>query len=78
MKPWRVGDKIGAGVVYLPDTMTKKAYTAACQSAQIESAAKYIIGLGSIEARRGYINKFPKDRREELQNKVKELWEKSR
>ena len=76
MRPWREGDPVGAGEVYLPDTKTKKAYTKACKDQIIESAARQVIRMRSIEQRRAFIAKHPNQ--EELKIKVRELWEESR
>lgn len=75
MNPWREGDPVGAGVVYLPDTKTKQAYARACKRLWIESAARHAISLRTLQARRDFINSYPAEAREELKSKVKELWE---
>lgn len=75
MNPWREGDPVGSGVVYLPDTKTKQAYARACKRLWIESAARHAISLRTLQARRDFINSYPAEAREELKNKVKELWE---
>lgn len=75
MKPWREGDPVGAGVVYLPDTKTKQAYARACKRLWIESAAQHAISLRTLQARRDFINSYPPEAREELKDRVRELWE---
>lgn len=73
MNPWREGDPVGMGEVYLPDTKTKLAYSKACRLQSIESAAQYVLSLRSIEQRRAFIAKHPSQ--EELKIRVKKLWE---
>jgi len=75
MRSWREGDPVGTGVVYLPDTKTREAYTRACKLLRIESAAQHAISLPTLHQRRKFIDSYPAEAREELKNKVKELWE---
>ena len=72
MRPWREGDPVGAGEVYLPDSKTKQAYTNACKRQWIESAARHVLRLSRIEQRRAFIAKHPAQ--EELKQKVRDLW----
>ena len=73
MRPWREGDPVGAGEVYLPDTKTKQAYAKACKGQMIESAARHVLSLPSLEQRRAFIAKHPTQ--EELKHRVRKLWE---
>ena len=75
MRPWREGDPVGAGVVYLPDTKTKQAYARACKRLWIESAAKHAISLPTLHQRRNFIDSYPLDALEALKDRIKELWE---
>jgi hypothetical protein len=74
MQPWRLGDPVGMGEVYLPDKKAREAYGKACVEAVIESAAKHVASLPSITSRRAYIDSFPADRREALKQKITEVW----
>ena len=78
MKPWREGDPVGAGIVYLPDTKTKGAYAKACRSLFLDSAAQHVISLSKLEARRDFIRDYPAQAQEELKDRVRELWERQR
>ena len=75
MKSWREGDPVGAGAVYLPDTKTKQAYANACKRLWLDSAAQHAISLPTLQARRDFINSYPAQAREELKDRVRELWE---
>ena len=72
MKPWRPGDPVGRGVVYLPDQKTRDAYWRAVNEALIDSAARHVISLPSIEARREYIERHRHG--EALKARVSDLW----
>lgn len=74
--PWGEGDLVGMGIVYLPDTKTKKAYSEACQRQIIETAARHVLSLPSLEQRRAFIAKHPAQ--EELKHRVRKLWEESK
>lgn len=73
MKPWTGG--IGGGEIYLPDEATKAAYGKACRAAIIDSAARHVINLGSLEARRAFIAKYPAKMQDSLKARIKEIWE---
>ena len=75
MRPWREGDPVGTGVVYLPDTKTREAYTRACKFLRIKSAAQHAIGLRTLQERRDFINSYPIGERETLKEQIKKLWE---
>ena len=72
MKPWQPGDPIGRGEVYLPDSKTRAAYWRAVNQALMDSAARHVISLPSIEARREYIERHRHS--EALKARVSELW----
>jgi hypothetical protein len=72
---WKVGDPVGIGETYLPTRDSKEAYNAACNEALLDSAAKYAIELGTVEARRNFISTWPEIRRNALKAKIKTLWE---
>lgn len=78
MRPWREGDPIGAGVVYLPTKAVSAAYTAACLRAMQEATAKAIATEPSLEARRLKMAKATAGQPEKyaiwLQNRVTEIW----
>lgn len=76
MRPWREGDPVGAGEVYLPDSKAKQAYTNACKRQLIESAARHVLSLPSLEQRRAFIAKHPA--KEDLKHRVRELWEENK
>jgi hypothetical protein len=73
LRPWREGDPVGAGEVYLPDSKTKQAYTKACKDQMVESAARHVLSLPSLEQRRAFIANHPAQ--EELKHRVRKLWE---
>jgi hypothetical protein len=72
-QPWKVGDPIGSGEIYLPDRKTQKAYGDACRAALIESAAQHVLSLRTLQDRRAFIEKHPNA--EAIKVRVKELWE---
>lgn len=74
MKPWRLGDPVGMGEVYLPDSKTRAAYGKACRAAVIDSAAKHAINLPTLQRRREFINSYPAAAREALKDRIRELW----
>lgn len=74
MQPWRPGDPVGMGLVYLPDKKTRDAYGKACRDQWIESAAKHAVQLPTLQARRDFINSYPAGARGQLKDRVAELW----
>lgn len=74
MQPWRLGDPVGMGEVYLPDKKTREAYGKACRDAWLESAARHVASLPTINARRLCIDSFPANSREALKQKIMEVW----
>ena len=52
MTPWKPGDPIGAGIVYLPDAETRAAYHAADQLAKKTAMARRLLNAPVSEARR--------------------------
>jgi len=74
MKPWKPGDPVGIGVVYLPDKKTRAAYGKACRDLWIDSAAKHAISLPTLHQRREFIDSYPLDARDALKVRVAELW----
>jgi len=78
LRPWRDGDPIGMGEAYLPDTKTKRAYSSACKSLMIESAARHILGMRDINKRRIAIEAYPEIMKEQLKAKITRLWDNQR
>lgn len=78
MRPWREGDPVGAGEVYLPDTKTKQAYANACKRIWLDSAAHRAISLPTLQLRREFINNYPAKEREALKDKIRKLWEENK
>lgn len=74
MTPWKPSDGL-CGIICLPDRRTRAAYGDACRAAIIESAAKHAIGLGSLQDRRAFIDRYPGNIRDELKKRIKELWD---
>tara|TARA_R110000765_G_C18470694_1_gene551112 strand:+ start:31 stop:288 length:258 start_codon:yes stop_codon:yes gene_type:complete len=77
MTPWREGDPVGIGEVYLPDDKHKKTYSLACKRLIIESAAFHVLKLKTIDKRREFINSYPQAGQADLKSRVKELWGKA-
>lgn len=77
MTPWREGDPVGIGEVYLPDDKHKKTYSLACKRLIIESAAFHVLKLKTIDKRREFINSYPQAGQDNLKSRVKELWGKA-
>lgn len=75
MKPWRKGDPVGSGEVYLPDSKSKQAYAEACKSLWLEPAAQHAVNLPTLHARRQFLASYPNAAREELKIKILELWD---
>ena len=75
MNPWRKGDPVGSGEVYLPDSKTKQAYAEACKRLWLEPAAQHAVSLPTLQARRRFLANYPDAAREELKGKIIELWE---
>jgi len=78
LRPWRDGDAIGMGEAYLPDTKTKRAYSNACKSLMIESAARHILGMRDINKRRIAIEAYPEAIKEQLKAEITRLWDNQR
>lgn len=74
MTPWKPGDPVGMGLVYLPDKKTRDAYGKACRDQWIESAAQHAVQLPTLEARRNFINSYPAQARDQLKDRVAKLW----
>lgn len=52
MKPWKPGDPVGRGAVYLPTRAASQAYTEACLHEMSDATARAIAKEPSIEKRR--------------------------
>lgn len=74
MKPWRAGDPVGCGPVFLPTRKLIDAYTEACVDAQIHADARSICAIPRVETRRARIAMYPPLRRDLLKARVAELW----
>ena len=74
IKPWKPGDPVGGGLIYLPDQKTRDAYGKACRDQWIESAAQHAVQLSTLQARRDFINNYPMPARDQLKERVAELW----
>lgn len=74
MMPWRAGDPVGMGEVFLPDEKTKAAYTKACQDSYLTTVARHAISLPTLEERREFIANYPKGGQEALKARMQELW----
>jgi len=74
MTPWKAGDPVGNGVAFLPDSKSKRGYSEACEASMIDAAARYIIGLPSLDQRREFIERVPQARREAVKARVSVLW----
>ena len=74
MTRWKSGDPVGSGVAYLPDAVSRKAYGDACEASMIDAAARYILGLPSLDQRREFIERVPQARREAVKARVSVLW----
>ena len=73
MKPWAGG--IGGGEIFLPNDEARAAYGQACRAAIIDSAARYVINLGSLDERRAFIAKYPAKMQDSLKARIKKIWE---
>ena len=73
--PWKPGDPVGVGEVYLPDKKTREAYGRACREQWLEAAAVAVMAKRMLQERRYLINAYPVQHREALKAKVAELWE---
>tara|TARA_R100001198_G_scaffold29191_1_gene15345 strand:- start:37 stop:279 length:243 start_codon:yes stop_codon:yes gene_type:complete len=78
LRPWRDGDTIGMGEAYLPDTKTKRAYSNACKSLMIESAARHILAMRDLNKRRMAIEAYPETMKEQLKAEITRLWDNQR
>jgi hypothetical protein len=76
MKPWRHGDPVASGLVYLPDKKTRDAYGKACKELWIEPAAIHAVNLPTLHQRRKFIESYPMPERDQLKDRVSELWRK--
>ncbi len=75
-RPWRPGDPVGCGEVFLPTRKLVEAYTQACVDAQIETAARAICAMPDRETRAAAVAMYYAPRRERLKEKIRELWAK--
>lgn len=78
MRRWQPSDGIGGGEVLLPDSATQRAYGDACRDAIFDSAVDHVLGLGSLDQRRAFIDKYPHKLRDELKRRIKEKWQSGR
>lgn len=76
MQPWKPGDPVARGLVYLPDKKTRDAYGKACKELWIEPAAIHAVSLNTLHERRRFIDGYPMPERDQLKAKVAELWSK--
>jgi len=74
--PWKLGDPVGGGKIYLPDIKTKKEYASECRRMMIESAAQHVTKMRTVSERRLFISKQPIDRQEDLKIRITEIWRK--
>jgi len=58
----------------LPSKAVRASYGKACRVALIDSAARWCINLPTLKARRDFIAKQPEATRDELKQRIKELW----
>jgi hypothetical protein len=66
------------GEAYLPDTKTKRAYSNACKSLMIESAARHILEMRDLNKRRMAIEAYPETMKEQLKAEITRLWDNQR
>lgn len=74
MKPWKAGDPVGCGIVFLPTKKLIAAYVDACVEEQISTDARAICAIPSVQTRRARIAMYPEARRDLLKARVAELW----
>jgi hypothetical protein len=74
MTPWRKGNKIGSGEVYLPDDDARAAYGSACLDAILYATAKQVLRMKELAERRQFIANYPQALQPELKEKIKALW----
>jgi len=75
LTPWSKGDPVGQGQAFLPDSRSKREYANACREQIITSAARTVVALSDINARRRFINAFPEALQDDLKAHVRALWE---
>lgn len=76
MKPWRPGDPVGCGEVFLPTRKHAEEYTAACRAAIITADARAICAIPELATRRAQIARYPEKHRAALKARIAELWNK--
>jgi len=74
MTPWKSGDPVGSGAVYMPDAKTKRAYSDQCKSEMIESYARHVLTLQTIQQRRKYLDMLSGSICEAVKASVSVLW----
>lgn len=74
MTPWRPGDPVGRGAVFLPTPAIRAAYHAACAAERIDATARAVLALPTLPERRARIEQCPERDRDALRARVTELW----
>jgi hypothetical protein len=78
LTPWKPGDPIATGQIYLPDAESRAAYGAEVQRQLIESWARLVLQGRDINTRRARIRACPRSMQDQVKARVTELWEERR
>lgn len=73
-RPWKPGDPIGCGEVFLPTRKAVEEYTAACIAAQITADARAVCAIPDRATRAARVAMYPEYRRDALKARILELW----
>lgn len=75
LTPWKPGDPIATGQIYLPDAESRAAYGAEVQRQLVESWATFVLQGRNIQTRRARIQQCPRSMQGAVKARVLEIWE---
>lgn len=76
--PWKPGEPIGPGALYLPTRQIAEAYHAECQRQVVAAVARAICAIPDLETRRARVAMYPATLREQLKTAVAAYWKEHR
>lgn len=74
-RPWKLGDPVGCGAVFLPTRKHVEDYTAECNRLMIEADARAICAMPDLRTRQARIARYPEKWRDTLKRRVREMWD---
>lgn len=74
LTPWKPGDPVGCGDVYLPTSELRSAYAEECRRQQTEANALYVLDGATLAIRQARVRQLPVNLQAAVQVRVWEIW----